>query len=94
MKRADTKPRGWHVRRARRPRRISYGGLIAFVAVCEISVLCVLGKRPMPLWVLHAMILAPLVAAAPVSAARAEPDVPAALVWAWSSATSSQGGEG
>ena len=79
MKQARVRPRGWHVRRAGRARRISYGGVIAFVAVCEISVFCVLGKRPMPLWVLHAMILAPLVVAA--------------VVWVWSTATSGRGGE-
>ena len=79
MRRLDTKPRSWHVRRGKRRRPISYGVVIGFVVACEVSVLCVLGKRPMPFWVLQAMILAPIVVAV--------------LVWAWSSVTSSQGDE-
>ncbi|MHC4199185.1 MAG: hypothetical protein ACYSU0_04275 [Planctomycetota bacterium] len=79
MKQTRSRPRGWHVRRAGRARRISYGGVIAVVAVCEIPAICVLGERPMPSGVLHVMILVPLVVAA--------------VLWAWSTATSSRGGE-
>lgn len=73
------RPRGWHVRHAGRPRRTSYGGVIVFVVMCEVSVFCVLGKRPMPLWVLWAMILAPFAVAA--------------LVWVWLTVAPGRGGE-